>query len=70
MQQHLEIMAHLTKIDAKVDAQLAVTKEQLAEVKKDIKDIKEHVNFVRAAGKLIGVGSGVTACVKLFSLLF
>ena len=66
--EHLEIVSHLTRIDAKVEAQLAVTKEHLNDVRRDIKDIKEHVQFVRAAGKIIGMGSGVTACVKLVSL--
>ena len=60
------------KIDTKEQlAQLKTdTKEQLADLKSDVQEIKSHVELVKRMGKLIGMGSGAAACVKLFTLFF
>lgn len=69
-----DITVQLIKIEAKIDAQLSSLKESVGEVKKDIKQIQEHVQYINAISKVgsrILLSGGVIAlCVKLLASLF
>lgn len=76
-QHHLEpsdISIQLIRMEAKLDAQLGSVKEQLQELKRDIKPIQEHIQLIntlsRVGGKILLSGSAIAVCVRYLMSLF
>lgn len=65
-----EVIKQLARLDAKLDAQLGSVKENMSDLKKEVRDIHKHVQYVNALIKIGGSGAILTICVRYLTTLF